>query len=34
MAAGSTMDPTEWLGKQLEAASPDLLREMLAAFVA
>jgi transposase-like protein len=28
------MDPIEWLGKQLEGSSPDLLREMLAAFVA
>ena len=34
MAAGSTMDPAEWLGKQLEHASPDLLREMLSTFVA
>jgi transposase-like protein len=34
MAVGHTMDPGEWLGKQLEAASPDLLREMVAAFVA
>jgi len=29
MAAGPTMDPAEWLSKQLEQASPDLLREML-----
>jgi len=34
VAAGSTMDPAEWLGKQLEHASPDLLREMLSTFVA
>jgi putative transposase len=34
VAAGSTMDPAEWLGKQLEQASPDLLREMLSTFVA
>jgi transposase-like protein len=34
MAVGHTMDPGDWLGKQLEAASPDLLREMVAAFVA
>jgi putative transposase len=33
MAAGSTMDPGEWLSKQLEQASPDLLREMLSTFV-
>ena len=33
MAAGSTMDPAEWLSKQLEQASPDLLREMLSTFV-
>jgi transposase-like protein len=26
------MDPAEWLSKQLEQASPDLLREMLASF--
>jgi transposase-like protein len=34
MADGHTMDPADWLGKQLEQASPDLLREMLATFVA
>jgi transposase-like protein len=34
MADGATMDPAEWLGKQLEQASPDLLREMLATFIA
>jgi transposase-like protein len=28
------MDPAGWLSKQLEQASPDLLREMLATFVA
>jgi len=33
MADGHTMDPADWLGKQLQAASPDLLREMVAAFV-
>jgi putative transposase len=33
LAAGSTMDPSEWLSKQLEHASPDLLREMLSTFV-
>lgn len=34
MAAGPTMDPAVWLNKQLEQASPDLLRQMLATFVA
>jgi hypothetical protein len=34
MADGHTMDPADWLGKQLQAASPDLLREMVTAFVA
>jgi len=34
MAAGSTMDAAEWLSKQLEQSSPDLLREMLSTFVA
>lgn len=34
MADGHTMDPADWLGKQLQAASPDLLREMVATFVA
>jgi putative transposase len=34
MADGHTMDSADWLGKQLEQASPDLLREMLARFVA
>jgi len=34
MADGHTMDPAGWLGKQLQAASPDLLREMVATFVA
>jgi putative transposase len=33
MAAGPTMDPAEWLSKELQQASPDLLREMLGAFV-
>jgi hypothetical protein len=33
MAAGPTMDPAEWLSKQLEQASPDLLREIVATFV-
>jgi putative transposase len=28
-----TMDPVGWLRKRLEAASPDLLREMLQAVV-
>jgi transposase-like protein len=28
------MDPAGWLGKQLQAASPDLLREIVTAFVA
>ena len=34
MADGHTMDPADWLGKQLQAASPDLLREIVATFVA
>ena len=34
MADGHTMDPADWLGKQLQAASPDLLRDMVATFVA
>jgi hypothetical protein len=34
MADGHTMDPADWLGKQLQAASPDLLREIVTTFVA
>jgi hypothetical protein len=28
------MDPAEWLSKQLEQASPDLLQEMVVTFIA
>ena len=32
MADGPSIDVTEFLGKHLDSASPDLLREMVATF--
>ena len=34
MAATPSIDLSGWMSEQLEQASPDLLREMLATFVA
>ena len=33
MTAPSSIDPTRFLHEQLDQASPDLLRQMLATFI-